>query len=524
MSEILVIDDNEDDRLLYRRVLTRNSADFSLIEVEDGDQGLARIEENRPACVLLDYSLPGHNGIEVLKRIRVRHPYLPVIMLTGQGNETVAVAAIKEGAQNYINKSAISPEAIRHIIRGAIEHSALQQRLQDQQESLQIFSNALAHDLKEPIRSVRTFLDLIRARETFTERGLTYFDYIQSSADRMIALIDAVHLYTRLGSAIEDTSRTQCAMNNIMHDVRQSLTVLIGERKATITSEPLPEVFANPVQMHQLLQNLLSNALRHGGETPVIHVQAIEKMRHWQFSVADQGPGIAALYRDKIFDPFKRMSANKEQGLGLGLAIAKRIVEFHGGKIWYEPNPEGGAVFSFTLPKEPTAMQSGGVTITNAGGKNMGDDDSDNNIATILLVEDNPADVELTKIMLFEEGNLHCHLQLASNGQEALNMLELAQQTGAPLPSLVLLDINMPGLNGFDVLDRVVKNPNLKHIPIAMCTTSTYHKDMERAMQLGAFSYITKTVNMGKLKPIIEKIPSLRLQPEGDKLVLRKVN
>src|SRR5262245_51234057 len=100
---ILVIDDSEDDRGLYRRTLAA-SGRYDVIEAQDGDRGLAMVDEHAPDCILLDYSLPGRNGVEVLKRLRVQHPFAPVIMLTGQGNETVAVAAMREGAQNYLSK------------------------------------------------------------------------------------------------------------------------------------------------------------------------------------------------------------------------------------------------------------------------------------------------------------------------------------------------------------------------------------------------------------------------------------
>ena len=101
--------------------------------------------------MLLDYSLPGRNGVEILKRIRVKHPLVPVVMLTGQGNEKVAVAAMQEGAQNYISKATIDPETLAHVIQVAILHCRMQSRIAEQRGSLEVFAHALAHDLKEPV-------------------------------------------------------------------------------------------------------------------------------------------------------------------------------------------------------------------------------------------------------------------------------------------------------------------------------------------------------------------------------------
>jgi len=135
---VLIIDDSPDDQLLYRRALTKGAEIiYDIVGAENGDDGLARMADISPDCVLLDYSLPGRNGIEVLKRLRQHHPFLPVAMLTGQGNEAVAVAAIQEGAQNYISKSSITPETLQRAVCVSIEHCAMQKRIFEQRSALE---------------------------------------------------------------------------------------------------------------------------------------------------------------------------------------------------------------------------------------------------------------------------------------------------------------------------------------------------------------------------------------------------
>jgi signal transduction histidine kinase/DNA-binding response OmpR family regulator len=136
--KVLIIDDSPDDQLLYRRALTKGAeASYEFAQAEDGDSGLAQVDGFAPDCVLLDYSLPGRNGVEVLKRLREDHPFTAVAMLTGQGNEAVAVAAMQEGAQNYISKANITPESIGRVVRVAIEHCAMQKRIHEQRISLE---------------------------------------------------------------------------------------------------------------------------------------------------------------------------------------------------------------------------------------------------------------------------------------------------------------------------------------------------------------------------------------------------
>jgi len=516
---ILVIDDNKDDRILYQRSL-KDALGSSLLFMEagSGESGLEAIEKHAPDCVMLDYSLPGRNGIEVLKRIRAGHPYLPVIMLTGQGNEAVAVQSMKEGAQDYIVKSAITPEALQRVIRVAIEHSAMQKRIHEQRTSLEIFTRALAHDLKEPVRTIRSFLDRISDWQELSEKSQQSFRYIRKAADRMSALIDAVHLYTRLDAA-EQMEKTSCSMTDALEEVRENLAQLIEERGATIISDALPRVYANRVQIMQLFQNLVANAIRHCESAVIIHVDAVEQEDNWQFTVRDNGPGVARENLERIFDPFRRLSYRKEDepGLGLGLAINRKIVESYGGKIWCESMPGRGASFLFTLPKAPAAEKnifslptaSGSIQVARATSV----------VARILLVDDNEADIELNRIMLIEDTRLRCDVLTACGGKEAIEILEDATRADNPI-DLILLDINMPGMNGFEVIAEVQKQPMLPKPLIVICTTSAYDVDRRMATSLGAAGYLTKPPRFFLFKDIIAQCRRLQLHEEGDSYAL----
>lgn len=150
---ILIIDDSLDDQELYSRSLKKvMEASYSFLEAPDGHKGLEMVDDKLADCVLLDYSLPGMNGLEVLKNIRCRHPFLPVILLTGQGNEAVAVEAIKHGAHDYLTKSSVTPLRLHHAIKIAIEQGAMKQniadiRLQMQEKTLELAASEERYDL-----------------------------------------------------------------------------------------------------------------------------------------------------------------------------------------------------------------------------------------------------------------------------------------------------------------------------------------------------------------------------------------
>jgi signal transduction histidine kinase len=351
-AKILLIDDSEDDRMFFRRSL-QGIADtgYDVVEASTGEEGLSRTNCEVFACVLLDYSLPGRNGVEILKQIRFTHPFVPVVMLTGLGNEAVAVSAMQEGAQNYLVKGAVTSHTLEHVVNGAMQHCEMQKRITEQREALEIFSRALAHDLKEPMRTMRSMLDVIQEEVKLPDEMITCFQSVQNCATRMTALIDSVRAYTQLGGPQRSVC-DDCDVNQLVEVAIENIGQLVRERAAVIKFEPLPRIYVNRTQVIQIFQNLLSNAIRHCEITPQIDITAIETGKFWQFHVSDNGPGVSGEESEKLFKPFTRFSRQDTQGLGLGLAICKKLMDMHGGRIWCEPPSGGGATFVLSFPKD----------------------------------------------------------------------------------------------------------------------------------------------------------------------------
>jgi signal transduction histidine kinase len=499
---ILVIDDDKGDRAFCQRALKSAWGDnLRFMEADSGERGLEAIETQTPDCVLLDHSLPGINGIEVLRRIRIKHPYLPVVMIDGKGNDVIAVQSMKDGAQDYIAKNTITSPILQRVVQMAIEHCALQKNTHEQRASLEIFTRALAHDLKEPLRTICSFLELITDWRNLTEDSQRSFQYVRDAANRMNTLVDTVHLYTRL-DAVEQMEMTPCDMSDILKAVLANLARLVTERGATVTCDALPLVHANRIQLIQLLQNLVANAIQHSGLPVTVHVSAGLCDDHWRIEVRDNGPGIEAEYLEKIFDPFRRLSHDKgdRPASGLGLTISRKIVETHGGKIWCRSELGHGSSFLFTLPRVAEAAKT---------------------LARVLLVDDNPADIELNQLMLMKYGKLRCEVLTARDGKEALAILRKAAQENNAI-DLVLLDINMPVMSGFELLSVMGKEQMLARTQVVMCTTSSYDKDERTAKSLGATGYLTKPPQLAQLKAIVDRCQSLSLAQEGDGYALRR--
>ena len=347
---VLIIDDSEDDREVYRRMLSRASTSYELVEAASGDEGVRLYRERLPDCILLDYSLPGRNGVAVLEEIRRSHPFAAAVMLTGQGSETVAVDVMKAGAQDYFTKDSVSRDALERAIANAVGRQELAAKLEQQRQSLEIFSRAMAHDLKEPLRTIRSFGGIVLESEALSDDDRTLMGHVLRAAGNMEALITAITRYTRVESQGRIASEP-VSMADVVRQVRESLLQQMEASVATIVERNLSIVRGDAPLLVQLLQNLVSNAIRYGGDgPPVIDISMARADGRIELRVADNGPGVPAAYREDIFKPFKRLVGRDIEGTGLGLAICRRIAELHGATIRCEEAPGGGALFIIAFP------------------------------------------------------------------------------------------------------------------------------------------------------------------------------
>ena len=218
---------------------------------------------------------------------------------------------------------------------------------------LEQFAYAASHDLSEPLRTVSGFSQLLQSRYagTLDPEADEYIGHVVTGVDRMQQLIDDLLLYSRVGR--EPLREDDVDLEGVLADVLEWIAPAVDEREARITHDPLPVVRGERSQLAQVLQNLLSNAVKFtaAGTTPEVHVSAAtEGGDGWRVSVRDNGIGIDS-EDGHIFKMFGRLHGpDSYPGTGIGLALAKRIVESHGGRIWVEPAPGGGSVFSFTVP------------------------------------------------------------------------------------------------------------------------------------------------------------------------------
>ncbi len=219
-------------------------------------------------------------------------------------------------------------------------------------QELEQFAYVASHDLQEPLRAITSYTQLLaqRYQGNLDEKADKYINYVVDGASRMQQLINDLLAYSRLGTMAQEFQVANC--NAAVAQSLCNLEIAIAEKKPLITCDEMPTVMADEFQLVQLFQNLIGNALKFcRQDVPIIHIAAIIQDDEWLFSVRDNGIGIDSEYADRIFIIFRRLHSRREySGTGIGLAMCKRIVERHGGRIWVESKSGEGAIFYFTIP------------------------------------------------------------------------------------------------------------------------------------------------------------------------------
>jgi PAS domain S-box-containing protein len=400
---------------------------------------------------------------------------------------SLTISPVRDASGVVVGASTIARDVTeRNEAQRALERYT--REVEQSNRDLERFAYVVSHDLAEPLRMISSFVQLIAEEfgDRLGDRGREYVDFVLDGSARMRALIDDLLTYSRVGG--DELTITGVDLGDVVRRVLQVLGEAVSETGAEVTVGELPEVAADAIKVEQVVQNLVSNALkfRRPGTRPRVSIGAERVSGAWQVTVADDGIGIDPRHAERVFEMFQRLHGRDEvPGTGVGLTICKRIVERHGGRIWFERNEPEGTRFHFTIPDR---------------------DRPRNKVVRVLLVEDNPGDVLLMRQGL-ATWNEPTEVHVVSDGEEALAFLRREEpHADAPAPDLVLLDVNLPRLKGHEVLARVRADPALERIPVTVMSSSSNESRIVSAYDARTTIFVLKPMDVPEYRAAVRDL------------------
>jgi signal transduction histidine kinase len=357
---ILIVDDRRENLIATEKVL--KSIDVSIFKATSGNEALSLILRQRFAVVLLDVQMPEMDGFETAMLMQEHDSMrgVPIIFVTAISKEDqYATRAAEIGAVDYIFKP-INPDILKSKVKVYVdlyvqreEILKLNANLKQYNEELERFAYICSHDMQEPVRMMNSYAGLLSANyeDLLDGRGQKYLRLIDENAKCMQKMIQDILSFSRVGRETITIDTVDC--NQIASEALARFEGIIQEKGARVSCGNLPILRASETLFRVLLQNLIGNALKFqdGSKTPEVEIGAERQGNCWRFSVRDNGIGINADFRDRVFTIFQRGHRKEDYpGTGIGLSTCSKFIRLYGGDIQFDSVPGGGTVFFFTLP------------------------------------------------------------------------------------------------------------------------------------------------------------------------------
>ncbi len=398
--KILIVDDDEVDRMAVRRALSKAGFDLEIVEKEDSETALASLKKGKFDCIFLDYRLPDRDGLELIKDLRLMGIKVPSIVLTGQGDEQVAVEMMKAGASDYLSKSKVSPETLSQTLRNAIrihqaemEAEKANQRLRESNELLiqqnqelesqrqqieqqnqqlieasrlksQFLAN-MSHELRTPMNSIMGFSQLLLRQypDPLSQKQLDMVKRIFNNSQNLMTMLNEVLDFSKIEAGRLDLKVEKFDLTELITLTTEEIRSLAVEKNLDLEMEIELKnslVVNDRTSLRRILVNLLSNAIKFT-DSGYVKIKAWEQTKERiALAVEDSGLGIAEENRELIFEAFRQADqtiTRKHSGTGLGLAIVRSLVNMMEGRIVLKSVLGKGSTFLIELPRHVEGKQ-----------------------------------------------------------------------------------------------------------------------------------------------------------------------
>lgn len=505
----LLVDDLEENLLSLEALLKQEG--LALLKARSGPEALELLLKHEVALALLDVQMPGMDGFELAELMRgtERTRRIPIIFLTaGSADRQRRFRGYETGAVDFIHKP-IEPDVLKSKSQVFFELFRQQQLLANHRDQLKAYAGALkeadrrkdeflatlAHELRNPLAPIRNGLQILNMSPT-EDVAMKIRDMMDRQLTHLVRLIDDLLDVSRISQGKIDLRKERITLQSAVQAAIEASKPLIEASRHQLVLEmqetPL-WVEADMTRLAQIVSNLLNNSAKYTPEGGTITLYARQEGESAILEVADNGLGIPAEMQPRVFDLFTQVDRHLERsqgGLGIGLALVKRLVEMHGGSIAVESGGlSKGSRFILSLPSVAPREQpdDAGAPRAQMAGTSL----------SVLVVDDNVASAKTTGWMLEMVGH---RFTLVHDGKEALDVAAQLQ------PDVVLLDIGLPGMNGYEVCRELRKNPLLRHTVMIAQTGWGQERDKAEARDAGFHHHFVKPVDFKELSTLLAGI------------------
>ena len=523
-ARLLVVDDEESLRITTAAIFEKEG--YIVHTASSGDEAIALLVDTDYDLVLTDLHMEGGDGLSVLNQIRSSAPLTISVVLTGFASVESAIAALQEGAYDYLVKPC-DIETMKHTIRRGVEHrrlmlaeqkaradlrelnldlerrieertselKRLNVELEDANRAKDVFLATLSHELRTPLTPVVGWIKLLRSGTLDEKSVLQALDAIERNAWLQSRLIDDLLDTSRIATGKLHFEPKPTDLNVVVKAAVETVRASAAARDIELSTSLWPTslvVMGEPVRLQQIAWNLVSNAIKFTDPGGKVSVRTGMNGAEAYIEVVDTGVGISPEFLPHVFDRFRQAdgsTSRRHGGLGLGLAIADALAKMHGGRLEAQSGGEGqGATFTLHMqlaPKENVTPDKPVKRVHSFQGLD------------VLIVEDSEDTLSLLSMIFEREG---ANVTTAASASEALNRAVTKR------PNVIISDIGMPDVDGYQLLEQLRILPGLNAVPAIAISGYASEEDRERALSVGYLALVPKPIDVDVLFALIQDL------------------